>query len=140
MPHLRLHIARHTHRKALSAALASLAALALLTPAQPAAAADLVVRVSGIASASGEIGCTLFAGPDGFPMDATRARQQWQPARQGGVSCRFESLAAGRYAVAVSHDLNGNHRVDTNLFGMPTEAWGVSGNVRPALRAPRFGA
>jgi uncharacterized protein (DUF2141 family) len=28
--------------------------------------------------------------------------------------------------------------VDANFLGIPTEAWGVSNNVRPALRAPRF--
>jgi uncharacterized protein (DUF2141 family) len=28
--------------------------------------------------------------------------------------------------------------VDTNFVGMPTEQWGVSRNVRPTLRAPRF--
>lgn len=110
---------------------------ALLMPAS-AAAAELLVRVGGLAAADGQVGCALFSGPDGFPMDNGRAQQQWQPARAGGVSCRFEGLAAGRYAVAVSHDLNGNRRVDTGLFGIPVEAWGVSNNVRPALRAPRF--
>ena len=118
---------------------AGLAALlgALLMP-PPAAAAELVVRVGALATGDGQVGCALFAGPDGFPMDNGRAQQQWQPASIGGISCRFEGLAAGRYAVAVSHDLNGNRRVDTNLFGIPTEAWGVSNNVRPMLRAPRF--
>ena len=104
----------------------------------PAAAAELVVRVGGLATAEGQVGCALFSGPEGFPMDNGRASQQWQPARVTGVSCRFEGLAAGRYAVAVSHDLNGNHRIDTRLFGIPAEPWGVSNNVRPALRAPRF--
>jgi uncharacterized protein (DUF2141 family) len=54
------------------------------------------------------------------------------------VTCRFEALAPGDYAVAVSHDLNGNKKADTNFVGIPTEAWGVSNNVRPGLRAPRF--
>ena len=44
----------------------------------------------------------------------------------------------GTYAVAASHDANGNGRTDTNWVGIPTEAWGVSNNVRPRLRAPRF--
>lgn len=47
-------------------------------------------------------------------------------------------MPSGRHAVAIGHDLNGNQRVDTNFLGMPKEAWGVSRNPRPALRAPRF--
>jgi uncharacterized protein (DUF2141 family) len=115
------------------------AALMLFT-ALPAAWAstDLVVRVVGIQAPQGQLGCSLFADAGGFPMDNARAQQQWLPAQGDGVTCRFAGLAPGRYAVSVGHDLNGNRRVDTNLLGMPTEAWGVSNNVRPTLRPPRF--
>lgn len=102
------------------------------------ASTDLVVRVGGVQSPLGQVGCSLFADATGFPMDSARAQQQWLPAQADGVTCRFGSLAPGRYALSVGHDLNGNRRVDTNLFGMPTEQWGVSNNARPALRAPRF--
>ncbi len=101
-------------------------------------AADIVVKISGIEESRGEIGCALFKGPDGFPMDNSVARQQWQPAQKGEVECRFRDVPDGSYAASASHDLNGNRRVDTNFLGMPQEAWGVSNNVRPTLRAPRF--
>ena len=118
--------------------LATACALLALASAPAAAAGELLVRVSGIASAAGEIGCSLFPAGAGFPMDHRTARQVWTPADTQGVSCRFADVGEGRWAVAVSHDLNGNRKVDTNLFGLPTEAWGVSNNARPALRAPRF--
>jgi uncharacterized protein (DUF2141 family) len=70
-------------------------------------------------------------------MDNSGAQAQWHPA-EGSVTCRFTGLADGTYAIAASHDLNGNKAVDTNFMGIPTEAWGVSNNVRPTLRAPRF--
>lgn len=116
------------------------AAALLLFAALPAAraSADLLVRVTGIQAPLGQIGCSLFAEAGGFPMDSARAKQQWLPAQGDGVTCQFRGLAPGRYAVSVGHDLNGNRRVDTNLFGVPTEPWGVSNNARPALRAPRF--
>lgn len=106
--------------------------------ASPVRAADLVVRVTGIPAASGEIGCALFTAAEGFPMDDAVARRVRLPADPAGVSCRFADVPAGRYAVAVSHDANGNRKLDTNLIGLPTEAWGVSNNARPSLRAPRF--
>lgn len=109
-----------------------------LGAAGPAMAAVVEVSVSGITSNSGEIGCGLFASADGFPMQTKKATQQWLPARQGGVLCRFENLGPGDYAVAVTHDLNGNRRTDTNFLGVPREDWGVSRGARPSLRAPRF--
>lgn len=106
--------------------------------AMPSHAADLLVRVSGLAEPLGQVGCTLFAGPAGFPMDSSSARVIWLPADAKGVSCRFNDLPEGRYAVSIGHDVNGNKKVDTNVFGIPTEQWGVSNNIRPSLRAPRF--
>jgi uncharacterized protein (DUF2141 family) len=98
----------------------------------------VVVRITCLVEPLGQVGCSLFDGPGGFPMDSTRARVLWLPADAKGVVCRYTDVPEGRYAVSVAHDLNGNRRVDTNLIGLPTEAWGVSNNVRPSLRAPRF--
>jgi uncharacterized protein (DUF2141 family) len=101
-------------------------------------AGELVVRVTGITEPLGEFGCALFASPAGFPLDIGKARQLWLPADPKGVTCRFDNVPEGTYAVSTVHDTNGNRRVDTNFVGMPTEQWGVSNNVRPTLRAPRF--
>lgn len=121
-----------------TAALTAGAARAAHLPQDSSAPATLTVSVSLAGfSAGGDVGCALFAGPNGFPMDASSATAIWQPA-QSAMTCRFEGLAPGVYAVAVSHDLNGNRKTDRNFVGMPKEAWGVSNNVRPSLRAPRF--
>lgn len=135
MPRFRVH-PRPIH---LTSRLAALAIGAVLSAPGISAAADIVIKVSGATEPFGKIGCTLFTAPDGFPLDSGKAQaQQWLPAEAKVVSCRFANVAAGRYAVAVGHDLNGNQRVDTNMVGMPTEQWGVSRNARPTLRAPRF--
>lgn len=114
--------------------------LAVLATCLPlaAGAAGVVVRITGLSEPLGQVGCSLFAGPAGFPMDSGNARVVWLPAEAAGVVCRYADVPEGRYAIAIAHDLNGNRRVDTNLIGLPTEPWGVSNNVRPNLRAPRF--
>jgi uncharacterized protein (DUF2141 family) len=115
------------------------ALMALITTLpMTASAADLEVRITGMSDPLGQVGCSLFAGPAGFPMDNSGARQQWQAAEANGVTCRFSDVSEGSYAVAIGHDRNGDKRVDTNFLGMPTEQWGVSNNARPSLRAPRF--
>ncbi|MDJ0836303.1 MAG: DUF2141 domain-containing protein [Acidobacteriota bacterium] len=100
-------------------------------------AADIIVHVTGIQSGEGEIGCTLFDDKKTFPMKAGKAAQ-WQKADQQGVQFRFTGVAPGTYAISIGHDLNGNKKVDTNWLGIPKEAWGVSNNVRPTMRPPRF--
>lgn len=101
-------------------------------------AAEVIVQVRGAASDAGSVGCSLFTSAQGFPMDSRSALQQWVPVFRGAAMCRFDAVSPGTYAVSVGHDLNGNRRVDTNFLGFPTEGWGVSNNVVPALRAPRF--
>jgi uncharacterized protein (DUF2141 family) len=110
---------------------------AVASSADP-AAANLIVTVTGIKSAEGQIGCGLFRSAEGFPMKSEKAVMRWQPALKGSVVCRFENLAPGQYAVSASHDLNGNKKTDTSFIGLPREDWGVSNNIRPAMRPPRF--
>jgi len=101
-------------------------------------AAELTVNASGLVAPYGSVGCSLFAAEAGFPMDNSRAKTEWIPVSGETATCRFKDVPAGKFAVSVAHDVNGNRKVDTNLFGIPTEQWGVSNNARPSLRAPRF--
>jgi len=114
--------------------------IALLIFAVHAQAAEVTVRVSGLVPQKGEVGCALFvnSAATAFPMDNSVARQLWLPVDTASVTCRFNEVPDGTYAISVAHDLNGNKKVDTNLLGIPTEAWGVSNNVRPTMRSPRF--
>lgn len=98
---------------------------------------SIAVTITELNEVSGEIGCTLFSTEQGFPMDTVGAITKWAEVRDCNT-CMFESLSAGTYALAVSHDRNGNRKTDTNFIGIPKEAWGVSKNVRPRMRAPRF--
>lgn len=112
--------------------------MAITTFGIPLHAAEVIVNIQAPESRPGQIGCGLFAGPTGFPMDNSAARMQWIPMKPGGTTCRFTDVADGTYAVSVLNDENGNRMVDTNFLGMPKEDWAVSNNVRPSLRAPRF--
>jgi uncharacterized protein (DUF2141 family) len=117
------------------AAAISLTLIAIL--ATPALAGDIAVSVTGLSSRTGDIGCALFSTSAGFPLDLAKAVVTWTPAQKGG-SCRFEGVKAGVYAIAVALSPDGAHRIETDWLGRPKDAWGVSNNVRPAMRAPRF--
>ncbi|WP_181707731.1 DUF2141 domain-containing protein [Chthonobacter rhizosphaerae] len=106
--------------------------------ATPALSASLVVTVSGVGSAEGEVGCALYAGEEGFLSDGAASAATWVKADPAGVTCRFDALRPGVYAVAVSHDVNGNRKTDTNVLGIPKEPWGVTNDARPRIGAPSF--
>ncbi len=46
------------------------------------------------------------------------------------ASVAIAGLPAGRYGIKAFHDVNGNGRMDTNPFGMPTEPFAFSNDAR----------
>ncbi|MBV9946835.1 MAG: DUF2141 domain-containing protein [Myxococcales bacterium] len=117
------------------------------TPGRASGAADggspglLSVQLTGLRSPKGKVGCTLYAGPRGFPTDPTAAAQQrWCPILGGAASCPFAPSPPGTYAVACFHDENDNGKLDTGLFGIPTEGTAISNDARGTFGPPSFDA
>ncbi|MFZ4543125.1 MAG: DUF2141 domain-containing protein [Saprospiraceae bacterium] len=67
----------------------------------------------------------------------TRIVEKSLPAAANSLRLSFD-LPEGEYAIAVYQDGNRNQQLDTNMFGVPTEAYGFSNNIRPKFRAPSF--
>ncbi|MBC7561929.1 MAG: DUF2141 domain-containing protein [Gemmatimonadaceae bacterium] len=72
----------------------------------------------------------------GFPGPSPLANAEVRPAGVESV-VTFDAVP-GAYAVAVHHDANANGKMDSNLFGIPKEGYGMSNDPRPRFRAPRF--
>jgi len=106
----------------------------------PLSAETLSVRVTGLNSNSGTIRMALFSSKKGFPKEEFATAVRVIDISAGGGSTVFQGLSAGRYAIAVYHDENGNEVLDANLFGIPTEGYGFSNDARAALTPPRFNA
>ena len=101
-------------------------------------AGDLTVQIRGVKEPTGVIGCALFNKEAGFTKRSSAIALSGEKASVKGNTCIFKGLTEGNYAVAVLHDTNGNQKMDFSALGFPTEDWGMSNNVRPALRAPTF--
>ncbi|HZU84974.1 MAG TPA: DUF2141 domain-containing protein [Polyangiaceae bacterium] len=122
---------------------ASLACALLLAPS--ASIADtprtgvLTVRLSRLRSNSGQVGCTLYDSPRGFPTDSSAALQRrWCAIDSGASTCSFDPIPAGTYAVACFHDENANGKLDTGLFGIPREGTVASNQARGFMGPPSF--
>jgi uncharacterized protein (DUF2141 family) len=101
--------------------------------------AVLSVRLVQLRSNSGRIGCALFNTERGFPKDRSAAIQtKWCPIANQESSCSFDPIPAGTYAVACFHDENGNGKMDTGIFGIPTEGVVASNHAKGFMGPPSF--
>jgi len=116
------------------------AALPATARAGDAAKADgIKVEVTGFRNDKGQLGCSLWAGPAGFPRDDSHIfRHVWAPIKDAHGECAFAGVPAGDYAVTLFHDENKNGKFDSNFIGYPLEGYGFSNNVAPKFKAPSF--
>ena len=118
-------------------AVRAMCAAALLAPLG-ALAADLSLSVADGPAADATLYVALYGSAAGFTGAALAS--QMVPMRAGAAQLVFPGLAPGRYAVRVFADENGNGKLDTNLFGMPTERYGFSNDAKGNLGPPEFDA
>jgi len=100
--------------------------------------AEVVVRVEGLRSESGQILACLTANPRQFP-DCRRdpaAHKLSVPARRG-ATIDFGRIGSGRYAIALLHDENGNGRADMTMM-IPREGFGFSRDAPARFGPPTF--
>lgn len=114
--------------------------IALSLTAAPALAADLTVRVLGGKAVQGDLYAAVYDGPDTFLADGASTQSTRQRMNGAAATIRFADVPAGRYAVSVFVDKNGNGELDTNLIGSPTEPYGFSRDARGNMGPPDFEA
>jgi len=95
--------------------------------------------ISGLPDEAGTLYIGWYDEADAFPKVGKVMHGQKIEARgPGEVSMAGPDLPPGRYAISAFFDLNGNGELDTNFFGIPSEPYGFSNQVRPAMRAATF--
>ena len=99
---------------------------------------DLTVKVNAIQHSKGLIEFALYKNPAVFTQAGKTHRLARLEAKTPEVKFEFTDLEPGKYAVVVYHDDNSNKICDKNFFGIPTEAYAFSNNLRPKLSAPSF--
>ncbi len=119
-----------------------LVAAALPAPARAGDAANpdgIKVEVTGFRNDKGQLGCSLWPGPKGFPEDDSHITgHMWAKIQNNRGECLFRGVPAGDYAVTLFHDENGNGKFDSNFIGYPLEGYGFSNNAKARFKAPSF--
>jgi uncharacterized protein (DUF2141 family) len=73
-----------------------------------------------------------------FPIDGKQLKGIIIPVDESNVSALFTKISAGKYAIAVYQDVNGNNKLDKNFVGYPTEPFAFSRNYKVKFSAPKF--
>ena len=135
------------HRRVGGGVLAVLGALCLgLVPAVPASAAELTIRLCGMANRTGNLSIAVFS-----QAHAVEFTEPLSRAFSASVTLRLADAAPdavlpltiplppGKYAVRVIHDENANDILDRGgLVGLPKESYGYSRNARARVAAVQF--
>ena len=105
--------------------------------AGPAFAAELTVHLHGIRAQTGLLKVALVDSQDAWDGKAAPVQGDGAPPEGEDASFTFKDLQPGHYAVMITHDENGNGKLDTNVVGMPLEGYGFSNNPR-VMRKPTW--
>jgi uncharacterized protein (DUF2141 family) len=107
--------------------------------AQSSSNCTLVIHATGFRNQKGVAGGTVFTSPNGWPEDNDKSYAHGQfPITGDHATLTFGHLPPGRYAVAVLHDENMNHKLDRNFLHVPKEGFGFANNPRVGLSAPKW--
>ncbi|MFG6431043.1 DUF2141 domain-containing protein [Roseateles sp. LYH14W] len=105
-------------------------------------AADVTLEVEGL-DASRTAGAALLVGiytEAGQWLNNAASGQRFalDAAVGGKVTVVLKNLPAGRLALSLYQDANGNGKLDMNAMGMPTEPYGFSNNASGSFGPPKF--
>ncbi len=117
------------------------AALALNIPALAAAAASEPAKVdiafTGIEAPKGAIMVAVFDSEESY-NGGKPVRGAMVPVSSATANTVLEGLPAGRYAMKMFHDVDGDGKMGTNPFGMPTEPFAFSNNAPVNMGPPKW--
>lgn len=99
---------------------------------------SVTVNATGFPDNVGQAYMGLYRAQDDFPVINKQYIGKVVAISGNKSALIFSQLPKGNYAVAVFHDRNKNGKLDTNLFGVPTEEYGFSNNARNTFSAPSF--
>jgi uncharacterized protein (DUF2141 family) len=97
----------------------------------------VTVRLTGFAD---DKGTTMVAltNAQGFLKNAGAVRAESVSLRDRSAVCIFNNVPYGGYAIQAYHDENGNKKLDSNVFGIPTERYGFSNDALGSFGPPRY--
>ncbi len=97
----------------------------------------LTVLVGGAKANTGQAIASLFSSADNYLKEPIF--KIIMPINdEGGARFVFNEIKEGTYSVSIVYDENGDGKLNTGLFGIPSELVGFSNNVKGVFGPPSF--
>jgi len=96
----------------------------------------LTVQVDGLDSSEGMVRAELTTAQNYDADDNVRAAAL--PIQKNTAHWTIDGVPHGTYAVRLYHDEDDDGELDTNMFGVPQEAFGFSNDARGSMGPPDF--
>lgn len=101
----------------------------------------LTLAFEGIKTPKGAIMVALYDSEAAFDQPGGKTVQlAVVPATSARVQAEIKGLVPGRYGVKAFHDLDGDGKMGTNPFGMPTEPFAFSNNATGMMGPAKWSA
>lgn len=106
--------------------------LILLKPYNLLAQFTLTVEINDLRNSCGQILLHVY------DQNQNKVKGEYGVIKDNKCIIIIENLKASKYAFKYFHDENKNEKLDTNLFGLPTEGYGFSNNAEGTFGPPPF--
>jgi len=100
---------------------------------------DIIVKIEGVELEKGKIIVSLLNNKKSYISEnvSPYKYQYIHKKNNGDVSCTFENIPFGVYAIQLFYDANNNEKLDFCL-GFPKEKYGFSNNARGTFSKPNY--
>lgn len=106
------------------------------------ATAVLTVHFIGLKSSEGAIMVAMYNSESAYQNSGTATEAATRAVRleitNGSAVTTLPGLSPGQYAIKAYHDLNGDSKLNLNLFGIPTEPVAFSNDAPVHMHAPSW--
>ena len=99
---------------------------------------SLTVEISGIKKNKGKVFLALADNAKDFLKKTNKTLGKTSTFKDGKAFIHFKNLKKGNYAAYSYHDENNNGKIDTKMFGIPSEPYGFSNKAKGFMGPPSF--
>ena len=97
----------------------------------------LIIQIDNVEKPAGFIMIAAYSNAATFLSDNLFRGEKYKVDQTGSTDFMME-LPLGEYAISVYQDLDKNGKLDTNMFGVPTEPIGFSNNAAVRFGPPKY--
>lgn len=98
----------------------------------------LTININGFPNNNGVVRVGLYNSEAAFAGKGKAFREVKIQVKDKKAICEFKNIPQGEYAIRLFQDEKMNGKLEKNLVGMPTEAYGVSNNVKSKTGPPKY--